>query len=509
MRATRSTSVTDLRFQHKTLTAGAIRRTASSSLLRQKSRPLILHLETALGKETRCLDSTVEIKREQVFCSAATLHSTSNDLPDTPWSEAEITLEQTLASRQASYEAILNAYLPELQASSLSVGRDELSAYNKYHFCVRWYRLQGALADVCCVTSSIANYFPQVLRSICDTSLFLCQHDMSLWTRAEFGLATIFVQKHNIGRPKGISGDAGNPKSYHDLQICLILTLCYWLQKLDDHNLLDYPAYKDFTRWSLSMCRSFFRQGAKSGCPLAAVSSLKCLLPLEPVKAINTLYTMQRFGICPSDTTAVALWQAFDSEWMHILKRFPMRLKEYFYGLTHFILNESNFYQDAVHLSTRIDPLQDVLNGILDYFNKRCSDILAFCDPDLAGEVALCYLLCNREYREDWECCGSCIALIETCLQVDHSAMAARQPVKYVFRNCHSPGAMARGLKIEEHTNAVCLLALGFWVQRASLKRCIALVCYKGPHFLHDEWRIFCKSGRKRSENVTSKGKLA
>lgn len=401
-------------------------------------------------------------------------------------SKRHVTLEQALSLRRSSYETILKAYCPVLQASNLIIGRDELSAYNKYHFCVRWYRLQGYLADMDCITSSIANYLPPILRSICNTNLCMCHPDMLSWTRADFGLVTTFMQKHTIG--KHTIGKT-NHQSYQELQLSLILTLSYWLQKLDDHNLLDYPEYKTFSRWSMDMCRSFFRQGSRGAQPSSAVSLLKAMLAHEPVKAINTLYTMQRLGICPQDATAVVLWHAFSSEWKRILQRTPTRLKEYFYGLTHFVLNESNFYQEPVHLATRIDSLQEVLNYILDWFNEHIAEVVTFGDPDLAGEVALCYLLCNRETPQDWESCGLCITLIEKCLQTDESA------TKYVLRNgCH--GGTARGMKMEEHTNAVCMLALGFWVQRSSMKRCVALTCYRGPLFSHDQWRELCKHRR-------------
>lgn len=402
----------------------------------------------------------------------------------------ERTDEEMIATREACCRSILAAYRDALPVNSYSIGRDALSPHNKYHFCVRWYRLKGSDADVSCVRMNIAKYLDHTLRGLLDTSLLMCRTDVKQWTPAEFGLASTFVDKHEIGKTRNSLGGNAAPKNYQDMQIRFILTLAYWLQKLDDHGMLEYPDYSEFCQWASAFCRKWFAEGRQ---PLGIHSHLKGLLALEPVKVINTVYTMQRLGICPQDLSAIELWHTFQKEWTRILQQSNLRLKEYLYGLSHFVLNESNFYQDPIYLDSRIDPLREALTWILDYFNEHIESILLFKDPDLAAEVALCFLLCRRDKKQDWESCKACVDLIEQCLQPDAEMLVAGSPATYVFRK--GPGEKARGIKIEEHTNAVSLLALGFWVQQASKApaRPSAVSCHSGPRFSHEDWQRLCE----------------
>merc|ERR1719272_512799 len=205
---------------------------------------------------------------------------------------------------------------------------------------------------------------------------------------------------------------------------------------------------------------------------------------------------MQRLGICPQDLSAIQLWKSFQKEWTKILKRSNARWKEYLYGLAHFVLNESNFYQEPIYLGSRIDPLREALTWILDYFKEHLESMLAFKDPDLAAEVALSFLFCNRDNCRDWECCGECIVLIEHNLQTDAEMLIDGGPARYVFRNGLGK---ARGIKIEEHTNAICFLALSFWCQRASAASAAHVSCQSGPCFSHSEWRDLCGIPNQRS----------
>lgn len=406
-----------------------------------------------------------------------------------------------------------------------TTGRDELSAHNKYHFCVRWFRLDGNkmdAADAEQLRISCVTYVDSIVRSFADHCMLACPTEIYQWTNVEYVRVAKFMDKHEIGKPKsaGRRSSAGGQvgallAGKSDLRLRLIFTLAYWMQKLDDHGLLRYPDYRNFSNWSLRVLGSWLRAGSSSAGNSNA-DALGDFLPEDvpgagsslggtdrpalcgfsqhfmptlasnPVRVINTVYTFQRLGLCRADWAALELWNAFQDAWASAE---PGRWKEYILGLTHFVLNESNFYQDAVDLACRIHDLAEALEWILDYFNEHISSLVGLGDPDLLAEVALCFLFSGRTKRADRESCAKCIFFIERCLQVDLNSLTVtgRLPAKYVFRG--GPGSGGRGLKAEEHTNAVCFLALGFWARSASGRR---LVSYSGPVFANLEWKKYC-----------------
>lgn len=395
-------------------------------------------------------------------------------------------------------DLILEAYRDAMFHSK--TGRDELSRHNKYHFCVRWHRLCGDAIprmDSECAKGHIAAYIDPVIRSLGEVTLLKCSPDIRRWTSTELALAITFMRKHEVGKPHAESQSITRFSSdkCDELRVRFLFTLAYWLQKLDDHGLLNFPDYQRFVRWALKVCENSFHPAIENEIEMLSLQprlgmwtvQLTHILAMEPVKVINTIYTMQRLGICPPDITAFDLWRIFQQVWAPVLRPASHRFKDYCYGLTHFVLNESNFYQDLICLQARTEDLREAIVWILDFFNSQLPSILAFEDPDLAGEVALCFLLCGRSAdKHDWRSCESCIGLIQRCLRTDTgSVLSNGKCPQYVFRNASC--GKTRGIKAEEHTNAVCLLALGLWSRRSSSS--VSYLCsHAGPLFSHHEW---------------------
>lgn len=57
------------------------------------------------------------------------------------------------------------------------------------------------------------------------------------------------------------------------------------------------------------------------------------------------------------------------------------------YGLTHFIIADSHYYQRTL--------LPDKHRWILDYFDRHILEILSWSKPDIVAEIAVCYKLCG------------------------------------------------------------------------------------------------------------------
>lgn len=379
---------------------------------------------------------------------------------------------------------------------SVAIGRDELSAHNKYHFCVRWHRLDAATLepeDAQCIRRVCAAYIEPVMRSLAADTLFSCSPNMLQWTSTELSLAARFLDRHEIGKPRDVGKQAGSAGGINDLRTRLVFTVAYWLQKLNDHALLSYPEYRVFAKWAIAACDGWL--GSNTTERFGALRPyMKRLLVASPVRVINSAYTVQRLGADPGDGWILELWHTYKEAWTSLLSQQPFRWKDYLYGLTHFVLNETNFYQEPVELRTRCEAWQDEIHWMLDYFNANLASIVALNDPDLLGEIVLCYLFCQRATTRDMESGAVCVAFIASCLQVDPAITApddGSPPRRYVHRN--GPGGEPRGLKIEEHTNAVCLLALGFW-SRYATTRTARVFGSSGPAFSHAEWAQACKA---------------
>ena len=107
------------------------------------------------------------------------------------------------------------------------------------------------------------------------------------------------------------------------------------------------------------------------------------------------------------------------------------------YGLTHFIIADSHYYQ-------RLVPAEKY-QWILDYFDRHLLEILSWSKPDIIAEIALCFRLCGL-----------------------HDHPAVHQATDYLVRAYDPelgfiPGPAEINFNTSEHRNAVAYLVMNPW----------------------------------------------
>ncbi|MBD3160751.1 MAG: DUF3541 domain-containing protein, partial [Candidatus Eisenbacteria bacterium] len=108
------------------------------------------------------------------------------------------------------------------------------------------------------------------------------------------------------------------------------------------------------------------------------------------------------------------------------------------YGLTHFIIADSHYYQRT------LPPEKH--RWILDYFDRHILEILSWSKPDIIAEIALCFRLCRLpEHRV--------VRMAE-----EYLVTAFDPSLGYI-----PSGAPSDDFSISEHRNAVAYLVLADW----------------------------------------------
>ncbi|MBD3236099.1 MAG: DUF3541 domain-containing protein [Candidatus Eisenbacteria bacterium] len=125
------------------------------------------------------------------------------------------------------------------------------------------------------------------------------------------------------------------------------------------------------------------------------------------------------------------------------------------YGLTHFIIGDSHYYQRTISAEKHA--------WILDYFDRYILEILSWSKPDIIAEIALCFRLCGlRDHR------------------VVHMA---EEYLAEVFdpELGHIPSGQQIGdFSMSEHRNAVAYLVLADWEE-----------LHEGPYLNEDAVRAY------------------
>ena len=116
------------------------------------------------------------------------------------------------------------------------------------------------------------------------------------------------------------------------------------------------------------------------------------------------------------------------------------------YGLTHFIIGDSHYYQRTVSAEKHA--------WILEYFDRHILEILSWSKPDIVAEIALCFRLCGRHDHR-------VVRLAE-----EYLAKAFDPALGYI------PSATGEtDFGMAEHRNAVAYLVLSDWKE-----------LHEGPH---------------------------
>ncbi|MGB9911557.1 MAG: DUF3541 domain-containing protein [Microgenomates group bacterium] len=104
----------------------------------------------------------------------------------------------------------------------------------------------------------------------------------------------------------------------------------------------------------------------------------------DPSELINTVFYLKFIGVI--DLTDQLKEKIFNY-WLK--GKGNKNFKRKIYALTHLIIADSNYYQNFVSFSK--------VKEILNFFRKNIDEILIKTNPDVAGEVGLCFRLTQKE----------------------------------------------------------------------------------------------------------------
>jgi len=105
-------------------------------------------------------------------------------------------------------------------------------------------------------------------------------------------------------------------------------------------------------------------------------------------QAVNYVYYLKFLGLIDLEEKFIALFREIFRPEADI-KLDKIEYENMLYGLTHFIIAGSGYYQNYVS--------PEKYGWILEYLNKHIDEILARSKPDVVAEVGLCFKLCGQK----------------------------------------------------------------------------------------------------------------
>lgn len=388
-------------------------------------------------------------------------------------------------------DAILATYRNAFDGFDLT---EPLSSQCKYHFIVRLWRVTG---------SEEWRAHPAVVRHLDETGKRLRDatraaglggNDVAGWdvASAAFRATVSFIPQawlqtgqssirmnhsSDLGtRPRSIKGktvkqperESSGAISPEKVHLWYLMSLMMALQKLVDHGLDRHPLYAHSCEAAQDILRSSMNYFSPQN------HNWEQMLLEDPVKAVNCICRLRRLDIVPMRWLD-ATWVMYQKVWT--IERRKQYLELYVYGLTHFILDCTDFYQKRLDLklfSSAYDLISKFMSGsifreILHYFETESDLILKLADPDVLAEVGLCFRVCGRE---DSAMCQQCTDFVRS-----HVRFCKLEHRVLLF----APGRLSsRGMLREEHMNCIGLLLLATWQK----------TFFKGPQYTPLEWDI-------------------
>lgn len=346
---------------------------------------------------------------------------------------------------------------------------EPLTDFVKYHFIVRLWRITGS-PEWAEHPSMYRHLDDCALRlQIAERVVELGGHDAANWTMSSPALQAAEAYVPQAWSKSGQSSSIHESKkdmTQEKIRLMFLMSVSIGLHKLFDHGLDKQPAYRKACQSArdtlTASCRFFDPHGP----------DMRIMLLEEPAKATNSIYYLRRMNIIDYVDAA---WEVFNHVWELDLVRRPRNLELYTYGLTHFALNESIYYQERIDLEVfeaEYSMISEALSKqlyvkILDAIDQNIDGILNTENPDIIAEVGLAFRLCNKEQSSS---CQRCVSFIRSCVR--YCSLERRTML-------FSPNSSAsRGLRRSEHSNCVALLLLAAWPDQL----------FRGPIFNSDDW---------------------
>mmetsp|Transcript_23829 Transcript_23829/g.57769 ORF Transcript_23829/g.57769 Transcript_23829/m.57769 type:complete len:520 (+) Transcript_23829:23-1582(+) len=371
---------------------------------------------------------------------------------------------------------ILCTYRSGFQGFSLT---EPLSDFCQYHFVTRVWRITGwgewkqQVAFVRHLHSTAKKL--EAMLAVTEMG----GHDVARW---QAGSPALRAAESLLPRALFKSGQTSSLRqaervvTAEKIQLWFLMVLAVAVHKLFDHDLHKHTKYCRV--WSSA--RVVLE--ASVHCFDPCWPAMKTMLLEDPAKCTNCIYFLRRIGILDVVESA---WQQYQHVWELDILRRPRKLDLYLYGLTHFVLNESIFYQlridlDLCYASHKAGKagLCCAYRWILSYFEANIEGILGLANPDIVAEVGLCFKVCSQTSSAAYP---RCLEYIRACVRF---CSLERRTLLF-----SQDSEASRGLRRSEHSNCVGLLLLAQWPQSL----------FWGPHYKDSEWDHVLEVTRDRS----------
>jgi len=150
----------------------------------------------------------------------------------------------------------------------------------------------------------------------------------------------------------------------------------------------------------------------------------------DPSIVVNTVYYLQYLGVANLESKFKPLFLQF---WQGEKAKEEDAYKSKIYGFTHLVIAASYFYQRFASA--------DDFSWVLSFFEKNIDEIMKRTNPDIVGEVGLCFKLVKKSSQAEKEAKKHLIS-------------------KFGPRLGYVPGEGEKGIEKAEHRNIVAILLL-------------------------------------------------
>jgi N-acyl-D-amino-acid deacylase len=291
---------------------------------------------------------------------------------------------------------------------------DDLSTKNQAHFAVRIYRATGRTPNLDAVTIDAAQWIDNLARHLDGLEMEgYVESESRSWHAARIEITEVLRARKEMFASRK--------------EMLFHRRLLYTAQKLRDLGLHEGPfrsKYDAALRHLKGVDWSGFLLDPEVIRPYAAQTS-------------NMVFWLKRIGVVDLENEYTRAFKAvFMASGDGQIPAADYQNK--LYGLTHFIIGDSHYYQRT------LPPAKH--RWILDYFDRHILEILSWSKPDIVAEIAVCYKLCGLpDHRV--------VRMAE-----DYLARAFDPDLGFI-----PSGTGSADFDISEHRNALAYLVLADW----------------------------------------------
>lgn len=238
-----------------------------------------------------------------------------------------------------------------------------LSLASQEHYALRMYRIAGLEKYLPSIIKFFKKNLPVLVQDIQNFS------DQNYQKKRGLKLLKDFKTGGKKRRRLQKAFYLKNPKTK------FLINLILWLQKLKNFG-LDHPCFsqvqndlKEINHAKTFLSHQYFQ--------------------IDPSEAINTIYFLKNLKII---NLTPQIKPFVEQTLMSIKSPKPHQYEVFIYGLTHIIINESNFYQKFVS--------EEKCHWVLTLLENNLQQIIIRTNSDIVAEVGLCFKLARSPKKE-------------------------------------------------------------------------------------------------------------